>query len=195
MRTLAERARGLKLRLVAMTDEARGGDPRLVASHLPAGAWLIFRHYGVPDRSVLAMQVAKICRQRRVGLLIAGDPQLAARLKAGLHLPDRPGRPIGWRGLLTIAAHDRRGLLRAAKLRADAALLSPVFPTLSHPDAKPLGLLALRRLARGAGAPVLALGGITAERLPALKNTGILGIAGVGGFTPPGKARPRPPPA
>jgi len=183
MRTLAERARGLKLRLVAMTDHKRGGDPRALAARLPAGSWLIFRHYGVPDRSVLAIEVAKICRARRIKLLVAGDFELAARIGAGLHLPDYPtAMRRRAKGLLTVSAHDRRGLRRAARLRADAALLSPIFATVSHPLARPLGLLALRRLVRQARVPVVALGGVSVERLAALRHSGVAGLASVGAF-------------
>jgi thiamine-phosphate pyrophosphorylase len=186
MSKLAERATSLKLRLVAMTDPARG-DPKALAAGLPAGSWLILRHYGDPDRSFLAKQVACICRGRRIKLLIAGDLRLAVRLGAGLHLPEHqamatPAIRLWHRrgGLLSAAAHGRNGLGR----RVDAALLSPIFATDSHPDAKPLGLLALRRLARTARVPVFALGGITAERLWALRTASIAGVAAIGALAP-----------
>jgi thiamine-phosphate pyrophosphorylase len=187
MASLTELARRLKLTLVAVTDERRGGDPLAVATRLPAGSWVILRHYQAPERSILAMRLTAICRKRRLKLLVAGDPPLAKKLKAGLHLPDTlaasPTPVIRlWRGLLTAAAHDRQGLRRAAKLGADAALLSPVFSTLSHPGAKPLGLLAFRSLARSAEIPVIALGGIDRTTVSLLGNTPIAGIAAVGGF-------------
>ncbi|MCO6419429.1 thiamine phosphate synthase, partial [Siccirubricoccus sp. KC 17139] len=108
---------------------------------------------------------------------------------AGLLLPDRrparhllpfllarkPGR------VLLVAAHGRAGLARARRLRADAVLLSPAFPTLSHPGAPALGPLRWAALAVRAGRPALALGGVTgrsARRLPRLAA----GIAAIGGF-------------
>jgi len=193
MSKLAERARSLKLQLVAMTDEARGGDPLALARSLPVGAWLVFRHYHDPDRSILAMELAKICRARRVRLSIAGDLRLAVQTRAGLHLPERmavtPAMRL-WRrrgGFLSVAAHGRLGLRRAA----DAAFLSPVFATVSHPDVRPLGLLALRRLVRTARQPVFALGGVSAERLTALESAKIAGVAAVGALTPPLACRRR----
>ncbi len=39
-------------------------------------------------------------------------------------------------------------------------LLSPVFPTRSHPDARTLGPTRFRLLARRANMPVIALGGM-----------------------------------
>ena len=188
MASLTDLARRLKLALVAVTDERRGGDPLAVAAWLPVGSWVILRHYDAPDRSVLAIKLAALCRKRRLKLLVAGDLSLAQKVKSGLHLPDAlAARPTPamrlWKrhgGLLTAAAHDRKGLIRAARLGADAALLSPVFATLSHPGAKPLGLLAFRRLAEGSKLPVIALGGIDRTNVSLLKNAPTAGVAAVG---------------
>jgi thiamine-phosphate pyrophosphorylase len=46
-------------------------------------------------------------------------------------------------------------------MRADAVLLSPVFPTRSHPGAAALGPARFRLMARHAQMPVVALGGMT----------------------------------
>jgi thiamine-phosphate pyrophosphorylase len=183
--SLTESARRLKWRLVAISDP-RGGDPLRLAARLPAGAWLIFRHYDHPDRSVLAARLAGLCRSRRIALLIAGDFALAIKLGTGLHLQDRPlaepARIRLWhrrRRLLTLAAHDAAGLRRAAGLGADSALLSPVFATASHPGAKALGLIALRRLSGRATLPVIALGGVDPDRVPTLARLKLAGIAAI----------------
>ena len=173
---------------MAVTDERRGGDPLALAARLPRGATLIFRHYDTPDRSVLAINLAVICRKNRLKLRVAGDLSLAIHARAGLHLPDGMAKSVSprirlWQrrgGTLTVAAHDRSGLRRAAELGAEAALLSPLFPTNSHPGAKPLGLQAFRRLARGAKLPVIALGGIDRTSVLQLKNAPITGVAAVG---------------
>ena len=188
MASLTDLARRLKLTLVAVTDERRGGDPLALAARLPRGSTLIFRHYDAPDRSVLAIRLAVICRKNRLNLRVAGDLALAIRVRAGLHLPDGVAKRASprirlWKrrgGTLTVAAHDRSGLRRAAELGAEAALLSPLFPTKSHPGAKPLGLQALRRLARGGHQPVIALGGITRTNVLQLKKAPIAGVAAVG---------------
>jgi thiamine-phosphate pyrophosphorylase len=188
MASLTDLARRLKLALVAVTDERRGGDPLALAARLPAGSWVIFRHYDAPDRSVLAIRLAVLCRKRRLKLFVAGDPHLARGVKAGLHLPEwqaaRPSPAVRRWKSLTVAAHDRRGLIRAAKLGATAALLSPLFATASHPGVKPLGLLAFRRLAGGVKLPVIALGGIDRTSVSLLKNTPAAGVAAVGALSP-----------
>ena len=174
-----------------MTDERRGGDPLALAARLPRGSMLIFRHYEAPDRSVLAIKLAVIARKNHLKLLIAGDLALAMKARVGVHLPDGMARSASPRlrlwirrgGTLTVAAHDRLGLRRAAALGAAAALLSPVFATLSHPGAKPLGLPAFRRLARGTKRPVIALGGIDRTNVLQLNGAPIAGIAAVGAFS------------
>ena len=86
--------------------------------------------------------------------------------------------------LITAAAHGSRALRAAARAGVDAAVLSPVFATASHPDARPLGPLRFRRLADQCGVPVYALGGVTAATAKALKNSGAVGIAAISGLAP-----------
>jgi thiamine-phosphate pyrophosphorylase len=75
-------------------------------------------------------------------------------------------------------------LRRAAAIGADAALLSPVFATASHPGAPALGPLAFAVLAGKAPLPVYALGGMTSENARRLNGARLAGIAGIGLFAP-----------
>ena len=65
---------------------------------------------------------------------------------------------------------------------ADAALLSPVFATASHPDERPLGLEGFNLLAAQAGLPVYALGGINANNAARLLSGRAVGIAAITAF-------------
>ncbi len=47
-------------------------------------------------------------------------------------------------------------------------MLSPVFPTRSHPGGEILGADTFQRLARASAIPVIALGGMNANRARAL---------------------------
>ena len=125
---------------------------------------------------------------------------MALALRAGLHLPDRRGsegllpfllarRRRCRSPLLSVAAHGRAGLARARRLGADLVMLSPVFPTASHPGAPALGPLRWAALARRAGRPAVALGGLTRRnlgRVPGLNGTGAhgpaVGWAAIGGL-------------
>lgn len=203
-RTLAEAARRLNARparrprkaalpyLVLMTDP-RQGDPVAVAARLPRGAAVVLRHYDDPNRRALGKRLAALCRRRGLVLLVAGDWRLAAALGAdGLHLPEgemRHGRlagAVGWRrrrgGLLSAAAHGAAALVLARRFRADMAVVSPVFPTRSHPGAGTLGPARFAALCQRSGIACLALGGVTADTVSALMGAGAWGIAAIDGW-------------
>jgi thiamine-phosphate pyrophosphorylase len=161
-------------RLWLFTDQQRLPDPRPSVAALPPGrAGVVLRHDADPARATLARDLARICRARRLVLVIAGDPRLAAALNAGTHLRDgrRPGllRP---HGMITSSAHSLADLRRAARNGAALAFLSPAFPTASHPGAPGLGPLRWAAMARrltSAGMRLGALGGIDGDsvrRLP-----------------------------
>jgi thiamine-phosphate pyrophosphorylase len=154
------------------TDARRMPDPRPAAKRLPRGlAGVVFRHDGAPDRVALGRDLAQICRDRRLALVVAGDVRLAAALGAGVHL--RAGH---WPGsvrlsgrLITSSAHTLKELRRAQRAQASVIFLSPVFATLSHPGSASLNVATWTRLARQSCAAVGALGGIdgaTVRRLP-----------------------------
>ena len=70
--------------------------------------------------------------------------------------------------------------IRAAERAGAASLfLSPVYPTRSHPDARPLGLARFAWLARRTPLPVIALGGMNAARGRRLASFGAYGWAGI----------------
>ncbi len=149
------------------------------------------RHDSAPGRAELAPRLARLCRARGLGLSIARDAALALRLGAGLHLADGMSPPLLWRlhgrGLLTAAAHGRAALARARRMGADLALLSPLFPTASHPGARPLGTVRFAGLARRAGIPVAALGGVTGARMTAAARAGAVAVAAVGALRRPAR--------
>lgn len=154
------------------TDERRLADPLGAVARLPAGlCGVVFRHDRDPRRTELGRALARLCRRRRLRLVVAGDWRLAAALRAGLHLRGgrRPAHAPRWCRAVTSSAHGAADLRRARQGGAVVVFLSPVFATASHPDRPPLGPVRWGRLARGAGVPVAALGGIdgaTVRRLP-----------------------------
>lgn len=160
-------------RLWLFTDDLRLPDPRRSVQALPRGrAGVVLRHDQDPARLALGRDLARICRDRRLVLVVAGDSRLAARLGAGVHL--RGGRrsgPRGRRGLVTSSAHTIPSLLAARSAGAELVFLSPAFATASHRGAPGLGPLRWAIMARAAaGLRVAALGGIdglSVLRLPA----------------------------
>ncbi len=164
------------------TDTDRLPDPRPAAARLPRGmAGVVLRHDLHPDRVAIGRDLARICRERRLILVVAGDVRLAAALGAGVHL--RAGHWPGLsrpNGLVTSSAHGLADLRRARRNGADLAFLSPAFPTASHPGAPALGVRRWAGLAGRAGLPVAALGGIegaSVRRLPRGRCHGV-GVIG-----------------
>ena len=169
------------------TDERRLADPLGAVARLPAGfCGVVYRHDGDPRRAELGRAISRLCRRRRLALSVAGDWRLALALHAGLHL--RAGRrPAGRRcRALTSSAHGVADLRRARRAGATVAFLSPVFATASHPGAPSLGPLRWALMARRAGMPAAALGGIdgaTVRRLPPGRCAGAGAIGALGNQT------------
>ncbi len=174
-----------------MTDSNRVPDPLPAIAALPRDSAVILRHYDVRDRVALARELADLCRRRHIRLLIGGDPRLASAVGAdGFHIPEWMARrgPGAWRcwrrpdWTVTAAAHSVAGLWRAAAIGADAALLSPVFPTASHPQATPIGALRFASWCRLSPLSVYALGGVSAKGVRRLATGGAVGFAGIEKF-------------
>lgn len=187
----SENAPGLGLPpLIMVTDAKRLPDPLGAAALLPPGSAILLRDYELPERAALAEKLATVARQRGLKLLIGGDAALAIRVgAAGVHFSEtRASEARRWRHrknwLITVAAHSRTALRNAALSGADAALLSPVFSTQSHPGQTPLGAAGFTLLASRAVLPVYALGGISEDNASRLLNSPAVGIAAIGAFNP-----------
>lgn len=134
---------------------------------LPRGSGFVYRHYhlGDPERWTRFQQLKLRCRAKG-HLVILADSALTAREWGadGIYGAPRALYPTR-NSLVTIAtAHDLREIAEANLARADAVMLSPVFPTRSHPGAPSLGPLRFRTLAAHAGMPVIALGGMNQQK-------------------------------
>jgi len=154
-------------RLWLISDARNDAVLEAALARLPRGSGLIYRHYHLAD----AARFARFARLRRIAracghAVILADSALTARTWGadGIYAPARglcPRRA----GLIRLAtAHDLAELGLAARLGADAVLLSPVFATATHPGAAMLGRVRFRLLARQSPLPVIALGGMTAGR-------------------------------
>jgi len=178
-------------RLYLLTDQIRLPDPFLLLAHLPRNCAIVVRHKNPRERAALARRLIGPARRLGLKIIIAGDLRLALRCGAdGVHLSERmagrgrlriQGQKPGF--VCTAAAHDRRALWRARQAGADAALLSPVFPTNSHPHAKTvLGVIRFAVLARHSPIPVIALGGVTAHNAGRLQLGPAFGLAAIGAW-------------
>jgi 8-oxo-dGTP diphosphatase len=84
-------------------------------------------------------------------------------------------RPEGM--LVAASCHTAADVARAGALGLDFAVLGPVLPTPTHPQAVPLRWDGFAVRAAGARLPVYALGGLTAADLDCAVDAGAHGVA------------------
>ena len=165
-------------------DEAliRSGLPRL-----PAGSLLRLRIADLDDQAYarLAARLLQPANACGIGLMLDRQPQLAAELGvAGWHASERVlqscgMRPIPQSLLLGASVHDAAGIESARRLGADFAVLGPVLPTASHPQARGLGWEAWQQLRGESPLPVYAIGGVGPQQLQQAHEYGAQGVAGI----------------
>lgn len=96
---------------------------------------------------------------------------------ANLTLPNVP---------VIVSCHDEMSIALANDLAkvhpVMAIMLSPVLPTLTHPDAPNLGWQRFFELSKLSCVPVIALGGLSAADLPMALKHGAVAVAGIRAF-------------
>lgn len=152
-----------------MTDERMGERLWDAVAGLPRGSAIVLRHFRTApaERAVIAGRVARYARRK--GLLVFG---------AGERDP-----------LRLYPAHSLREAAAAHRAGADAILVSPVFPTRTHPGMPTLGPVRAARIARSVPIPAIALGGMTRARFKRMKALGFVGWAAIDGLTPDQKRK------
>lgn len=159
---------------------------------LASGARLIqFRVQGPSHtREPLAREALRRCHAASARLLVNTDGALAEQIGAdGLHLNAAqlasetvpPGAAGRW---LAASCHNPKELRQAAALGVDFAVLSPVAPTASHPQATALGWARFAQWVAEAPMPVFALGGMQPGDAVRARAEGGQGVAGISGFWP-----------
>ena len=116
----------------------------------------------------------------RVDLAVACDA-------AGVHLPERDiatseARKLIGKRLVGRSVHSLDGAADAESDGADYVIYGPVWPSASHPGIAPVGVDALAKVARSVRIPVLAIGGVTPERIAECHRAGAAGYAAIGMF-------------
>jgi len=133
---------------------------------LPDHSGFVFRHYHLKNEARRARydELLSLCRDAGHLIILSGDADTALAWGAdGVYGP--PERLNKRPGLLRLATvHDTREVFLANRAQVDGMFLSPVFPTRSHADGACLGIDAFRAIAALAESPVIALGGMDAQR-------------------------------
>jgi len=115
----------------------------------------------VNDRLDVALATGADGVQLRMDSL---SPRAARRLKPGW-----------WIGL---SVHDLEQARAAQAAGAEYLLVGPVFATPTHPGVTPLGVERLAEIAK-LGLPVIAVGGVTPDRIAALRAAAVYGVAAI----------------
>lgn len=136
----------------------------------------------------LARIVISECHGHDARVILNTEADLVGSLGAdGLQVNSRRlmqlrRRPLAGEKLVFASCHDLEELHRAESIGVDAALLSPVLETPSHPGARILGWAGFSKLVAQTSIPVYALGGMRPESLQLARSHGATGIAMITAF-------------
>jgi thiamine-phosphate pyrophosphorylase len=182
------------LRLYVATDRALAGTRDLcdlIAAALRGGATAVqLRDKEATARQTLALgeQLRALTRAHGAPFIVNDRPDMALALGAdGVHLGqgDLPvaiaRRVLGPQAVIGVSTNLPEEARRAEEEGADYVAVGPAFPTATKADHRPVldpERIALVRAATSL--PLVAIGGITAERVPALRQVGVDGICVIG---------------
>jgi len=161
-----------------MTDERMGEQLWTAIERLPINAGIVFRHYATPSeaRVTLAKRIADICHDRSLAFAVAADVDVARSLGADLvHNPAGPTHDLPF----SRAVHSIEEAEAAKAEGAALVFVSPIYPTRSHPGREQLAPAVALQIAKAAGVPAIALGGMDSDKFEQLKREGFYGWAGI----------------
>ena len=185
--------------LLLIADGFASGRARQSAEHVGRAAahavaagvsWVMLRDHAASaaDFDRAAARLVERLRDIRPGLRVAVNTRVeaAVRLGAGLHVGTRGPSVAEARASVEtvgVSAHTASDLEAAMRDGAAYATLSPVFATATHPEAEPLGTDAFASMRTHVPPlPVLALGGVAPDRVPACLAAGASGVAVLSGL-------------
>lgn len=140
-----------------------------------------------PDLSARAIETNanELVAGSPVPVLVSSRCDIAlATGAAGVNLPERDiaigdARTLVGQRLIGRSVHSIDAALQAERDGADFVIFGPVWKSESHPDSAPAGLQALAAVARALRIPVLAIGGVTEDRIAECAAAGAAGYAAI----------------
>jgi thiamine-phosphate pyrophosphorylase len=196
--------RSLVGRLHLITDVRPGRDPvPVVAAALDAGVPVVQVRLPqpAPDRVVFELALEIVARCRAAGATCLVDDRLHVALAVGADgahvgasdLPvDAARRVLGPSAVLGATARDPAAARAAVAAGATYLGVGPAYRTATKQGLpEPIGPAGVGAVAAAVPVPVIAIGGVTVERVPELVAAGAYGVAVVGavwGAADPGDA-------
>jgi len=170
-------------RLLLVTDRhrARLPLPELAARAIQGGVDVV----QVREKDLSTSELLSLCSSvlDAIGdpsrLMVNGSPSVSTSLGIGLHVPESKIEAIRIRpSELTLCSRAFHAESTVSDLTAfNFAIVGHVFETGGKAGRPPLGLDRLRIIAQGLPIPVLAIGGMTPERVASVLSTGAKGVA------------------
>lgn len=178
--------------LLLVTDRKQAVAPLadILGAAFAAGCrWASLREKDLPEKEQvqLARDVLPLARRFGARLTLHGDRGLALEAGVdGVHLPAGADAAaaralLGSEKLVGISIHSAAEARTFERSVIDYAVLGPVYETASKPGYGPaLGPEGVRQIARVASVPIIAIGGITSERVADVTEAGARGVAVMG---------------
>lgn len=178
------------LLLYAVTDRLWTGKKTLyeqVEDAVKGGVTFVqIREKELDEKSFLteALKIHKLLKKYNVPLVINDNVEIAMKINAeGVHVGQsdmeavNARKIIGKDKILGVSVQTVEQALTAQKQGADYLGVGAVFPTGSKSDAEDVSYETLKAICEAVSIPVVAIGGITADNVSLLKDSGISGIA------------------
>ena len=185
-----QRQKSIDFSLYGIVDCAwlRGRDLAAVIEAAIAGGVTVvqYRDKASPGRVLFAnaLTARKVCAAHRVPFIVNDRVDIALAVRAdGVHVgqEDLPvavvRRMVGPEVLVGASAGTVQQAIEAVAEGADYLGVGAIFPTASKPEADPASLEILRQIRRQTSCPVVAIGGITPERVAEVLAAGAHGVA------------------
>lgn len=142
------------------------------------------KHADLEAFLALAREVKSVTDRYQVPLIINDNLEVALAVDAaGIHVgqedlaADAVRQRIGDKKVLGVSAQTVEQALAAERAGADYLGVGAVFPTSSKADAVEVDFATLQAICRAVQIPVVAIGGITADNMTELQDSGIVGVA------------------
>jgi thiazole tautomerase (transcriptional regulator TenI) len=146
-----------------------------VALHIRGSSTTAAQLYDLATRLRESNEATPIIINDRIDIALASHAQgvqLGAR-----SIEIRDARRLLGKKWVGYSAHDAAEATNAAAEGADWIFAGSIYPTATHPNAVPAGPALITGCARGCEVPILAIGGITAERVQEVRAAGAYGVA------------------
>ncbi len=190
--------------LYAVTDRAWTGRMSLydqVEAALKNGVTCVqLREKELDDEKLLkeADKICGLCHKYGVPFIINDNVEIAVRCGAdGIHVgqddmnPSEVRKRVGDDMIIGVSAHNVEEALNAVSSGADYLGVGAVFGSSTKKNVSDMPLERLRAICDAVDVPIVAIGGISAENINRLKDSGVDGVAVVSAIFAaenPGKA-------